>query len=48
MNVSYECDGMNVCTQKYQNKQKEWHHDAAKPLILRSFLSSSRKMTVTT
>jgi hypothetical protein len=34
MNVLYE-DGMNVpgtvCTRKYQNKQKEWHH-ATKPL----------------
>ena len=35
MNVLYECAGMNVCTKKYQNKQKEWHH-ATKPLILQS------------
>ncbi len=26
-----ECDGMNVCTIKQQNKQKEWYH-ATKPL----------------
>ncbi len=26
MNVLYECDGMNVCTIKDQNKQKQLHH----------------------
>jgi hypothetical protein len=31
MNLLYECGGMNVCTIKYQNKQKEWHY-ATKPL----------------
>jgi hypothetical protein len=31
MNVLYKCDGMNVCSIKYQNKQKEWHY-ATKPL----------------
>jgi hypothetical protein len=24
--VLYECDGMNVCTREYKNKQKKWHH----------------------
>ncbi len=31
MNLLCECNGMNVCTGKYQNKQKRWHH-ATKPL----------------
>jgi hypothetical protein len=31
MNLLYECNGMNLCTIKYQNKQKEWDH-ATKPV----------------
>jgi hypothetical protein len=34
---------MNVCTRKYQNKQKEWHH-ATKPLKKTWYSSAENKL----
>jgi hypothetical protein len=40
MNVLIECCGINICTVKYQNKQKEWHHATKSSSILKGDISS--------
>jgi hypothetical protein len=39
MSKLYECDGMNVCTKKYQNKQKKSGVAGAAQEILQSYTS---------